>query len=88
MSSRPSLTAPSHLKKNYGPDWETLVPRYIHVLGSDENTTAAFISERIGTTVEDRRSTGQSRQMGGGSQSVNISPHTVRWHCQSKCTGR
>ena len=69
----------SQLKGLYGDNWETLIPRYLHVLGSDENTTAAFVSERIGTTVRDRTSTGQSRQASGGSQSVNVAPHTERF---------
>lgn len=69
----------SFLQRDYGKAWEIFMPRYLHVLGSDESTTAAAISERIGTTIIDRTSTGQSRQMGGGSQSVNVSPHTVRF---------
>jgi type IV secretory pathway TraG/TraD family ATPase VirD4 len=69
----------SQLKHLYGDNWEVLVPKYLHILGSDENTTAAFVSERIGTTIVDRTTTGHSRQMGGGSQSVSVSPHTVRF---------
>lgn len=69
----------SQLKGLYRHEWETFIPRYLHVLGSDENTTAAFISERIGTKLIDRASTGQTRQMGGGSQSVTITPQTVRF---------
>lgn len=69
----------SHLKTLYGDGWETFMPRYLHVLGSDEHTTAAAVSERIGTTIVDRTTKSHSRQMGSGSQSVSVTPHTVRF---------
>jgi type IV secretion system protein VirD4 len=69
----------SQLKRAYGDGWEIFMPRYIHLLGSDEQTTAEAISQRIGTTIINQTSTSHTRQAGGGSHGTSVAPHTVRF---------
>lgn len=58
----------SQLEDTYGKGWETFVPRYLHVLGSDEQMTSEYVSKRIGTHLVKTKSTSHDRRSAGGSQ--------------------
>lgn len=77
----------SQLKGLYPQRWETFVPKYLHILGSDELTTSEYVSKRIGNTVKEARSTGHSRQMGGGSQSETVSFYSAAYLDTNEISG-
>lgn len=66
----------SQLRSLYKDAWETFVPKYLQVLGCDEQTTAEYISKRLGTTPRPRPGESESRSMSGPSRGTSISYQT------------